>query len=83
MDNSLYCFPCLILNRGSRSNFFRLGFRNNSCISTRMKNDKCTTGHIDILISLNLLVKSGIEESLGLAQNKSVSDYYKKVKENL
>ena len=83
VDNSLYCFPCLIFNKGGRSNFVRSGFRNIGCITTRMKEHERTTDHIDSLVSLNLLAKSGIEESLGLAQNKSISDYNKKVKENL
>ena len=47
VDNSLYCFPCLIFNKGGRSNFVRPGLRNISCISTRMKEYECTTGHID------------------------------------
>ena len=83
VDNSLYCFPCLLFNKGSRSNFVSPGFRNISCISTRLKEHERTEGHIDSLVSLKLLSKSGIEESLGLAQNKSISDYNKKVKENL
>ena len=83
MDNSLYCFPCLLFNKGSRSNFVSPGFRNISCISTRLKEHERTEGHIDSQVSLKLLSKSGIEESLGLAQNKSISDYNKKVKENL
>ena len=81
MDNSLHCFPCLIFNKVVRSNFVRSGFRNISCISTRMKEHECTTGHIDSLVSLNLLAKSGIEESLVLAQYKCVSNNNKKVNE--
>ena len=33
-----------------------------------------TDGHVDSLVSLKLLSKSGIEESLGFAQNKSISE---------
>ena len=40
VDNSLYCFPCLLFNKGSRSNFVSPGFRNISCISTRLKEQK-------------------------------------------
>ena len=83
MDNSLYCFPCLIFNKVGRSNFVRSGFWNISSISTRLKDHECTTGRIDSLVNLNLLEKSGIEESLVLAQYKCVSDNNKKIKENL
>ena len=83
VDNSLYCFPCLLFNKGARSNFVRSGFRNISCISVRLGEHERTEGHIDSEVSLKLLSKSGIEESLGFAQNKSISDHNKKVKDNL
>ena len=83
VDNSLYCFPCLLFNKGAKSNFVRSGFTNISCIAVRLREHERTEGHIDSLVSLKLLSKSGIEESLGFAQNKSISDYNKKVKKNL
>ena len=82
VDNSLYCFPCLIFNKGGRSNFVMSELKNISCISTRLKERERTAGHIDSLFSLNLLAKSGIKQSLGLAQNNSVSYYNKNIKEN-
>ena len=75
VDNSLYCFPCLLFNIGARGNFVRSGFSNIGCIAVRMREHQSTEGHIDSLVSLKLLSKSGIEETLGFAQNKSISDY--------
>ena len=61
-------FSILLFNKGARSNFVRSGFTNIGCIAVRMREHESTEGHIDSLVSLKLLSKSGIEESLGFSQ---------------
>ena len=84
VDNALYCFPCLVFNKGSRrSSFVKNGFKNIGCLSVRLREHECTKDHIDSLISLKLLSDSGVEQNLGLAQNKDIIAHNARVKKNL
>ena len=81
-NKSSILFPMLALWEGSSMEWTKTGFKNISNISARCKSHECSLGHINSMVSFNLLGKNTISTFLSQSYKDSIGKHNTKVQKN-
>ncbi|KAK4879423.1 hypothetical protein RN001_007569 [Aquatica leii] len=82
VNNSLYCFPCLLFVRDDQTEWTKSGVKDLIHLAEKIKKHESSKAHLTAKLGFNLLGKQDIRQQLNSAYRMSIEKHNEEVKNN-